>query len=464
MSIATEITRIQGAKSDLKTAIESKGLQVPSNATIDAYPGYVNKIVSYEHYYTGHVDTEGLEALGWDEYDIQWLQDHVWWDAEDDEYWAVTEENLAFGPNGSTPMTWSNRAAQSLNPDIRYYPKFQLAPTSNQSWYGLFNGYIYVVAIPTHGWDTSYVTSITSMFLNCLELRSVGDLSGWNLGRCTSCSQVFMYCLNLLSVGDLSNWNTSGVTSMSNMFSNCFSLQNLGNLGNWDMSHVTSISTMFSSNVSLEYIGDLSDWDLTSCTNISYTFTNCGRLKDIGNISWTLAPAAAFTSVFTNCYSLSSSIDMSGFNSTVQTTCSALFQSCFKLRGLNANELDVSRMTSFSNFLSSTSIEELDVSSWDLSSCTNVGASDTSSIFCLRGVKTLKLGSKFFKGTPTTYYFQQLKLWTRDSIYESLYTNQTERNTSSTAITVKLSTYAYDTLSQQDKDDIATKNITLTRG
>ena len=43
-TIAQEITRIQGAKSDLKTSIENKGVQVPSNALIDDYADYVDQI------------------------------------------------------------------------------------------------------------------------------------------------------------------------------------------------------------------------------------------------------------------------------------------------------------------------------------------------------------------------------------------------------------------------------------
>ena len=44
MSIASEITRLQVAKADIKTAIESKGVSVPSSALIDEYPGYVDAI------------------------------------------------------------------------------------------------------------------------------------------------------------------------------------------------------------------------------------------------------------------------------------------------------------------------------------------------------------------------------------------------------------------------------------
>ena len=43
MSIASEITRIQNAKADLKTSIEGKGVTVPESAKIDTYSDYVEK-------------------------------------------------------------------------------------------------------------------------------------------------------------------------------------------------------------------------------------------------------------------------------------------------------------------------------------------------------------------------------------------------------------------------------------
>lgn len=44
MSIATEIARLQSAKADIKTAIQAKGVSVPSSAKLDAYDGYIAAI------------------------------------------------------------------------------------------------------------------------------------------------------------------------------------------------------------------------------------------------------------------------------------------------------------------------------------------------------------------------------------------------------------------------------------
>lgn len=44
MSIANEISRLQTAKADIKSAIEAKGVSVPSSASISTYDDYVSQI------------------------------------------------------------------------------------------------------------------------------------------------------------------------------------------------------------------------------------------------------------------------------------------------------------------------------------------------------------------------------------------------------------------------------------
>ena len=45
MSITDEISRLKGAKSELKSAIESKGVEVPEDTKLDGYPSLVNSII-----------------------------------------------------------------------------------------------------------------------------------------------------------------------------------------------------------------------------------------------------------------------------------------------------------------------------------------------------------------------------------------------------------------------------------
>lgn len=60
MSIASEITRIQGAKSDIADAIEAKGVTVPSSTKIDGYAALVSAIPQGASQITYPVVTETM--------------------------------------------------------------------------------------------------------------------------------------------------------------------------------------------------------------------------------------------------------------------------------------------------------------------------------------------------------------------------------------------------------------------
>lgn len=48
MSVADQITRLNTAKNDIKTAIQGKGVTVPSSAKIDTYSNYINNIINID--------------------------------------------------------------------------------------------------------------------------------------------------------------------------------------------------------------------------------------------------------------------------------------------------------------------------------------------------------------------------------------------------------------------------------
>jgi surface protein len=77
------------------------------------------------------------------------------------------------------------------------------------------------------------------MFYFCNSLTSL-DVSGWDTSAVTSMSTMFYSCNSLTSL-DVSGWDTSAVTSMSSMFYSCNSLTSL-DVSNWDFSKVTTAS------------------------------------------------------------------------------------------------------------------------------------------------------------------------------------------------------------------------------
>lgn len=60
MSISSEITRIETAKEDIKTAIIAKGVSIPEAATIGTYATYVEQIKSLNFYQFN------FDASSWD--------------------------------------------------------------------------------------------------------------------------------------------------------------------------------------------------------------------------------------------------------------------------------------------------------------------------------------------------------------------------------------------------------------
>ena len=99
-----------------------------------------------------------------------------------------------------------------------------------------------VVEASFKGSNTSKVTNMNSMFVNCYSLTSL-NLRRFNTSNVTSMEWMFMACSGLTSL-DLSGWNTSNVTNMGYMFSGCTSLTSL-DLSGWDTSKVTFSTSMF---------------------------------------------------------------------------------------------------------------------------------------------------------------------------------------------------------------------------
>ena len=107
--------------------------------------------------------------------------------------------------------------------------------------------------------DTSNVTSMTSMFRGCEILTSITFGDKFDTSKVTNMSYMFSNCYNLTSL-DLSSFNTTNVTDMTQMFVEC-GLTSL-DLSNFDTSKVTNMSYMFSYCYNLPSL-DLSGWDIS---------------------------------------------------------------------------------------------------------------------------------------------------------------------------------------------------------
>ena len=337
--------------------------------------------------YTGHADAEGLRAIGWDDDDIAYYQEHgVNWNEEDDQYHLVSDDNKAlYGVlTASNISTYKER--------IVYLPKIDTSSVTSMS--SMFYSCYSLVSIPKL--NTSKVRSMSYMFYDCYSLVSIPEL---DTSRVTSMSYMFDGCNSLVSIPEL---DTSSVTSMSSMFQNCSSLVSIPKL---NTSKVTDMSYMFYGCNSLVSIPEL---DTSRVTSMSYMFDGCNSLVSIPELD--TSSVTSMSSMFQNCSSL---VSIPKLNTSKVTDMSYMFYGCNSL--VSIPELDTSRVTSMSYMFQY------------CSSLTHVN----------------------LKNAKLAYQLHNSALLSKESL---LYLINNEVATS--AITIKLASYAYTRLAE-DADVVA---------
>ena len=207
--------------------------------------------------WTGHADVEGLKAIGWTDEDIAYYQENgVNWNAENDEYHKVTDDNKAlYGVlTANNISTYKER--------IVYLPKIDTS--AKTSMYTMFSNCYSLVSIPHL--DTSKATNMNKMFSGCSSLTSIPHL---DTSSATSMDSMFSSCYSLVSIPPL---DTSKVASMVGMFNSCSSLTSIPHL---DTSSATSMDSMFYNCYSLVSIPHL---DTSSATSMGSMLGSCRSL------------------------------------------------------------------------------------------------------------------------------------------------------------------------------------------
>lgn len=327
MSINTEIARIKQAKQNIITSIQNKGVEVPTNTKIDNLNVYVGEITaepnnqdktitengtytcdtgytglgevtvnvegSVEKLFTGHYDTTGLKAIGYDDDTIQWYQDNgIQWNSEEDYLFNLTSSELSkdetsrtrYFPSNSTRRNFSSYKALLTIPLLDYssttslsgYFKYchclttiPLIDISNvTTLYEAFYECRSLTTIPQL--DTSKVTNMVRAFYDCDCLKKIALL---DTAKVTDMQQMFQYCYGLETI---QKFNTSNVNNMSQMFQNCITLKTIPQI---DTSKVTNMSNMFYYCFALKSLPLL---DASRLINVSNMFNTCFSLMNFG--------------------------------------------------------------------------------------------------------------------------------------------------------------------------------------
>ena len=312
--------------------ITSNGVYKASDDELD---GYSEVTVGIKSLFTGSYDRQGLKQIGWTDEEIDYYnQNGVQWNASEDEYFKLTQTELAGDNSTNTRFIPKNSTKKSFE---RYYKllAIPLLDTSKiNNAYNMFYSCSSLTTIPQL--NTSNVTSMTNMFYSCYSLTIIPQL---NTSSVTSMNSMFYSCYSLKTIPQL---NTSNVTSMTNMFSSCHSLKAIPQL---DTSSVTGMNSMFSSCHSLTTIPLL---NTNSVTGMSYMFQSCHSLTTIPLLNTNSVTNMSY--MFNACSSLTT---VPQLDTSSVTNMNNMFNACSSLT--TVPQLDTSSVTSMNNMFYSCS-------------------------------------------------------------------------------------------------------------
>ena len=202
-----------------------------------------------------------------------------------------TEAYAVYTPENST-LTFYYDQLRSTREGTTY--DLNIAGT-HTGWYtdGITTSVTQVVFDPSFA--NARPTSTYDWFHNMWSIESITGLEYLNTSEVTDMGYMFMNCIDLTSL-DLSRFNTSKVTNMSRMFTSCTSLNSL-DLSSFNTSQVTNMYRMFANNVHLQTIYVSSGWSTDGVTvsseDMFYGCTNLvggqGTTYDTGHVDATYA-------------------------------------------------------------------------------------------------------------------------------------------------------------------------------
>ena len=196
------------------------------------------------------------------------------------------------------------------------------------------------ISIDFENWDTSNVTIMKNMFVNCNNIRGIYN---WNTSKVRNMSYMFSGCKN---IPNISFWNTSNVNDMSYIFSKC---ENIPDISMWNTSNVNKMTGLFFNSIYLSSLPDLSRWDTSNVKDFSKMFDECKSLKSLPDISkWDTSSAKDMSYMFHNCWSLTSFPDISNWNISKAKNMSHMFHNCWSVTSFQKLNWNLSKIRDMS--------------------------------------------------------------------------------------------------------------------
>lgn len=225
-----------------------------------------------------------------------------------------------------------------------------------------FNGatagmYEYIISVEQ--WGRTGFTYITMGVGGTTSCKRLVYTKGKLITSQTTFAYMFLGCSALTSC-DVSEWDVSAITDFglanwtSGMFSGCTALTSL-DCSNWVFSTSSPVrfSAVFSGCSNLTTIGSTSAWNTSKFYSISAAFSGCAKLT-------------------------TSSIDVSAWDTSNITTLMATFANCYKLTAIDVSSWNVTKCTQFGyvwgvgTFENCIKLTSLDLSGWVINTTSNV--------------------------------------------------------------------------------------------
>lgn len=167
--------------------ITENGIYKASDDNLD---GYSEVNVGIKSLFTGSYDRQGLKQIGWTDEEIDYYnQNGVQWNESEDEYFKLTQTELAGDDSKNTRFIPKNSTKKSFDSYYKLLAIPQLNTSEVTGMRNMFNNCYSLTTIPLL--DTSKVTNIGSMFFNCYSLSNLGGFL--NLGKAYLISQSANY-------------------------------------------------------------------------------------------------------------------------------------------------------------------------------------------------------------------------------------------------------------------------------
>ena len=289
-------------------------------------------------------------------------------------------------------------------PNVTTITGLENLDTSNTTDMGhMFSNDKSLTAVNVSTFNTSNVTDMSQMFGNCSALTSL-DVSAWNTSKVTDFQNTFLDCSGLTTL-TVTGLETDAATIMSSMFNGCSNVSEIDVTG-FNTENVEDFSMMFANCTNLTTL-EVGGFDTSKAKVMAMMFNGCSFITElnVANFDLTSLDGETYTSTFNgenavdtmamfgDCSSLET-LDVSTWDTSKITRADYMFYNCIKVEELDVSNWNTSNMTSMeAMFYSCNALERMDLSNWNTANATNM---DNMFMNCA-GLKSILLGPNVSK-------------------------------------------------------------------